>query len=132
MQREAALPTTDRSRAPSIPHITQCQLWRSRLFSLLAEFVNLAKSTCFSAGLMSSAGTVQHKWLRRKIRQRDKRKKQQDFSLPLTKYALILSHVTSISGLYRTDSAKISPTACNSSPFGYSGASARARLEMET
>lgn len=83
---------------------------------------------------MSSAGAVQQKWLRRKrkIGQQDKRKKQQDFSLPLTKYAQILSHVTSIIGLHRTDSAKISPTPCNSSPFGYSGASAKARIEMET
>lgn len=53
------------------------------------------------------------------------------FSLPLTKYAQIHSHETSISELYRTDSAKISPTACNGSPFGYSGASTKARIEME-
>ena len=64
---EEALPTTKKDfQALSIPRgYLGPALAHSRLLSLLAGFVKLAKHTCFSAGLMNSAGAVQHKRPRR-------------------------------------------------------------------
>lgn len=52
---------------PSIPHSQLMPaLAHSRLLSILDEFINLAKSTCFSAGLMSWTGSVHQNWPERK------------------------------------------------------------------
>lgn len=83
-QSNLSQPSKRNFRALSVPHsYLMPALAHSRLLSILAEFINLAKSTCFSAGLMSSTGSVHQNWPEREqdqaARTRGRRNKTSPF-----------------------------------------------------
>lgn len=106
---EEALPTTKKDfQALSVPRgYLGPALAHSRLLSLLAGFVKLAKHTCFSAGLMNSAGAVQHKQPRRESKSRQPGQEKEE-TRPLPSFDRVCTHMQPC-GSYQTHPDKNSP-----------------------